>query len=91
MNRTEVRTGVLAELKRIAPELEAGELAPAKALRDQVELDSMDWLNFLVALHERFKVDIPEADYARLGTLDQIVAYLARRLDPGQAPRPAGL
>jgi acyl carrier protein len=40
----------------------------------------MDWLNFLVALHERLKVEIPESDYARLGTLDQTVAYLAKKL-----------
>ena len=79
MTATEVRAGVLAELKRIAPELEEGEIAPARPLRDQVDLDSMDWLNFIVALHERFKVEIPEADYARLGTLDEAVAYLERR------------
>jgi acyl carrier protein len=80
MNANDVRAGVLTELKRIAPEVEEGELAPAKPLRDQVDLDSMDWLNFIVALHERFKVEIPEPDYARLGTLEQIVAYLAGRL-----------
>ena len=80
MNAAEVRAGVLAELKRIAPELEEVGLAPAKPLREQVDLDSMDWLNFIVALHERFRVDIPESDYARLGTLDETVAYLQRRL-----------
>jgi acyl carrier protein len=80
MNATEVRAGVLAELKRIAPELEEADLAPAKPLREQVDLDSMDWLNFIVALHERFRVDIPESDYARLGTLEETVAYLQRRL-----------
>jgi acyl carrier protein len=53
-------------------------LKPKRPLRDQVDLDSMDWLNFLVALSERFKVEIPETDYKRLGTLDEIVAYLAR-------------
>jgi acyl carrier protein len=79
MNPNEMRVMVLAELKRIAPELEEGELKPEKALRDQVDLDSMDWLNFLVALHERFKVEIPESDYKRLGTLDEIVAYLTGR------------
>jgi acyl carrier protein len=76
MNQDEVRKTVLAELMRIAPELEEGEVAPGKLLREQVDLDSMDWLNFLVALHERLKVEIPEADYAKLGTLDQVVAYL---------------
>jgi acyl carrier protein len=79
MNRDEIGQAVLAELKRIAPELEAGELQPAKPLREQVDLDSMDWLNFLVALHQRLKVEIPEADYAKLGTLDEIVAYLAQK------------
>jgi acyl carrier protein len=79
MDRDAIRKAVMAELTRIAPELEPGELAPAKPLRDQVDLDSMDWLNFLVALHENLKVDIPESDYARLGTLDQIVDYLAAR------------
>jgi acyl carrier protein len=80
MNQEEVRKGVLAELLRIAPELEDGEVVPAKLLREQVDLDSMDWLNFLVALHERFKVEIPEGDYQKLATLDQLVAYLSAKL-----------
>ena len=80
MTKNELRAVVLGELKRIAPELEESDLAPAKALRDQVDLDSMDWLNFLVALHERLKVEIPESDYARLSTLDQTVDYLAAKL-----------
>lgn len=79
MDRNQIRSAVLAELKRIAPEVEEGSLAPTKLLRDQVDLDSMDWLNFLVALHERLKVEIPEADYRRLATLDQIVDYLGAK------------
>jgi len=77
MDAAEIRKVVLAELKRIAPELE--DVAPAKPLRDQVDLDSMDWLNFLVALNERLKIEIPEADYRKLGTLDQVVEYLAAK------------
>ena len=77
---TTIRQQVLAELKRIAPELEEGDLESGKPLRDQVDLDSMDWLNFLVALHERLKVDIPEADYRRLATLDQALDYLGGKL-----------
>lgn len=77
MDAEEIRKVVLAELKRIAPELE--EVQPAKPLRDQVDLDSMDWLNFLVALNERLKVEIPEADYRKLGTLDQVVEYLSAK------------
>lgn len=77
MEKDTIRSAVLAELKRIAPEVEEAELKPDRPLRDQVDLDSMDWLNFLVALHERLKVEIPESDYARLGTLDQVVDYLS--------------
>jgi acyl carrier protein len=80
MKPDEIRAMVLAELTRIAPELEESELKAGRPLRDQVDLDSMDWLNFLVALHERFKVEIPESDYQRLGTLDEIAAYLATKL-----------
>jgi acyl carrier protein len=85
MERKDVQAAVLAELTRIAPEVEPDEVAPARPLRDQVDLDSMDWLNFLVALHERFKVDIPESEYARLGTVDQLVDYVVRHGSPSRA------
>ncbi len=78
MDKNELKTKVIAELRRIAPEVEA--LEPQKPLRDQVDLDSMDWLNFLIALNERFKVSIPEADYRKLVTLDDVVGYLAAKL-----------
>ncbi len=67
---------VLTALCAIAPELEADALEPGRPLRSQVDLDSMDWLNFLVSLHERLGVDIPEADYARLVTLNDVLDYL---------------
>jgi acyl carrier protein len=79
MEKDAIRKAVLAELRRIAPEVEEGELQPDRLLREQVDLDSMDWLNFLVALHERLEVEIPESDYARLATLNQVVDYLAAR------------
>jgi acyl carrier protein len=80
MNDQDLRQIVFAALCHIAPEVEPGELRPSVPLRDQVDLDSMDWLNFLVALHGRLGVDIPEADYRRLVTLDDLLAYLASRL-----------
>jgi len=79
MSADDVRGEVIAALKSIAPELEEAELDPARPLRDQIDLDSMDWLNVIVALHERLKVDIPEADYAKLVTLEDLVAYLRAR------------
>ena len=80
MDKSTIRRQILEELKRIAPELEEGEISAERPLREQIDLDSMDWLNFLVALHERLKVEIPESDYKRLGTLQQTVDYLAGKV-----------
>ncbi len=80
MKQQDIRGGVIAAIKAIAPEVEEGDLVGGQALRSQVDLDSMDWLNVLVGLHQRFGVDIPEADYAGLDTLDAIEAYLAHKL-----------
>jgi acyl carrier protein len=80
VNDTEIRTRVLGIIKSVAPELEESELRADRPLRDQIDLDSMDWLNVLVALHEKLRVDIPEADYGKLVTLDDLVAYLREKL-----------
>jgi acyl carrier protein len=79
VNEREICTIVLAELKRIAPELDESGLRRDRPLREQIDLDSMDWLNFLVALNQRLGIEIPEADYARLTTLDAVVGYLAAK------------
>ena len=82
MNADEIRVAALSILKTIAPEVEGGDLVPNRPLRQQVDLDSMDWLNFLVALHKQLGVDIPEADYRKLVTLDDLVGYLLGKLRP---------
>ncbi len=80
MNEAEIRTVALSVLKSIAPEIEEDELRDDRPLRNQVDLDSMDWLNFLLGLHRELKVEIPEADYARLVTLNDVTAYLGQRM-----------
>jgi len=80
MNRDELSNAILETLTGIAPEIDAAALAPAKPLRDQVDLDSADWLNFLVALHARLGIDIPDADVAKLTTLERLVDYCAQKL-----------
>jgi acyl carrier protein len=80
MNEAEIRARVIGIMKSIAPELEESGLRADRPLRDQIDLDSMDWLNFLVALDEKLHVDIPEADYGKLVTLDDLVAYLRGKL-----------
>lgn len=80
MNRDQLTQAILDALISIAPEIEPGTLQSAKPLRDQIDLDSADWLNFLVALHGKIGVDIPDADAAKLTTLDKLVDYCAAKL-----------
>lgn len=80
MNDAEIRAVVLVTLQSIAPEVEPETLRGDRPLRSQVDLDSMDWLNFLLGLHEKLHVEIPEADYMKLVTLNDVVAYLAAKL-----------
>jgi acyl carrier protein len=80
MTEAEIRAVVLATLQSIAPEVELDTLRGDRPLRSQVDLDSMDWLNFLLGLHEKLHVEIPEADYRKLVKLDDVVAYLAAKL-----------
>lgn len=63
-------------LPTIAPEVEADDITDDALLRDQVDLDSMDWLNFLVSVHKRLDVDITESDYASLRTLSDVARYV---------------
>jgi acyl carrier protein len=77
MTRDELRAAVLRVLGEIAPEADLAALRPDVPLRDQLDVDSMDLLNFVIGLHQALGVDIPEADYATLATLDSCVEYLA--------------
>jgi acyl carrier protein len=78
----EIRKTVIDALTRLAPEIDPASIEAGAALRDQLDLDSMDFLNFVLAVHDRLGVEIPEADYTRLSTLDGAVAYLLARLEP---------
>lgn len=79
--RADIRAGVVAELTAIAPEIDEADISDTELLRDQVDLDSMDWLNFLVRLHKRFEVDIPESQYASLRTVDDLTSYIDQHRD----------
>lgn len=72
----EIRATVLWVLGEIAPDADLSHIDPEESLRQQLDLDSMDFLNFAIGLHRRLGVEIPEADYPRLATLDGAMAYL---------------
>jgi len=75
----DIRDEILSVLTSIAPEVEADDIRDDVLLRDQVDLDSMDWLNFLIGIHKRLHVDIPESEYASLRTLTDVVRFVQRQ------------
>jgi acyl carrier protein len=77
MTEIEIREAVLRVLGSIAPEADLNRLKPQARLRDQLDIDSMDFLNFVIGLHQELHVEIPERDYGRLATLAGCVEYLA--------------
>ncbi len=77
MNSNEARTAIVGCLGDLAPEIDAATLPPDEALRDALDLDSMDFLRLVQALHARTGVSIPETDYARVRTLRAMADYLA--------------
>jgi acyl carrier protein len=80
MTRDEIRATVVRLLCEIAPEIDPTEIRQDVDLRDQFDLDSMDLLNFVVAVDEEVGVDIPESEYGRFTTLDEFVDYLSARV-----------
>ena len=70
----------------IAPDVDPAVLDRAVAFRDQFDFDSMDTLNFAIALHQAFAIDVPETDYRELASLNKAVAYVARQLAAQRSP-----
>ncbi len=82
MTEDEIRKAVIEELGNIAPETDPASIPQDADVRDTLDIDSMDLLNFIIALHTRLKVDIPEIDYPKMITIAGATAYLAKKL-PG--------
>jgi acyl carrier protein len=80
MTPKEIRDAFLLALISVAPDLDAGCIGDDDHLQDDLEIDSMDFLNLVAALHKRFGVAIPETDYPHLATPKRAVQYLAAHL-----------
>jgi acyl carrier protein len=72
---------VFESLATVAPEIETATVNPDVSLRDQTDLDSMDFLRFVIELHRRLAVEVPETDYSKMATVTSAVDYLMSRLD----------
>jgi acyl carrier protein len=80
MTTQEIKNTVLRTLARIAPEADLTSLRGDVPLRSELDIDSIDFLNFVIELHREFGVEVPETDYNALSTLDGVVAYFESRV-----------
>ncbi len=80
MNDIDIYKVLQEELNNIAPEIDISGIDRGADLREAMDIDSMDFLNFISALHRRFGIDIPEIDYPKLVTLDGAIVYLRAKL-----------
>jgi acyl carrier protein len=80
MSEVDIRAVLREELGNIAPDIDLDKLNASADLREALDIDSMDFLNFVTAIHHRLGVDIPELDYPKLVTLDGAVNYLRAKL-----------
>jgi len=80
MTLEEIKNVVLEIIQEIDEDANIDELKPEQALRDQLDLDSMDFLDIVMELRKRYKLQIPEADYPHLASLESCVKYLMPRL-----------
>jgi len=80
VSTTDIRAAIKEELSNIAPEMDLATIDPSADLREALDIDSMDFLNFITAMHRRLGVNVPEVDYPKLFTLDGAVAYFETKL-----------
>lgn len=79
MTTAEIQQAIFDALRKVAPEADPRTIRPNENLREALDIDSFDFLNVLIGLHERLGVDISEADYGQLTTLASLVEYLSRK------------
>jgi len=80
MTDAEIKQAVRDALSNVAPEVDLDAIDPGKDLRDQIDMDSVDFLNFVIGLHKALNVEIPDADVAKLSTLNGCAEYLVSRV-----------
>lgn len=79
MNAPDVKAAIASVLHGIAPEVDLNSIAPDQNFQEATDIDSFDFLNLLVGLHQELGVDIPESDYGKLRSLNDLLSYLGAR------------
>lgn len=79
MNKNQIKAAIIKQILNIAPDVEEEEIVGDKNIQRSLEIDSFDFLKILTALNEELGVEVPEADYAKVDTLEHMIDYFAER------------
>lgn len=79
MNEDEIKQIIFQLLKKIAPDTEPSQLKPDENIRETLNIDSFDSLQFLVVLHDKIGIEIPEEDYGKVNSLNSLTKYLLEK------------
>jgi acyl carrier protein len=79
MNKEEIEKIIFQKLKKIAPDTEPDKLSPNENIRESLGIDSYDFLQFIVALNDQLKIEIPEEDYGKITSLSLLTDYMLNK------------
>lgn len=80
MTKHKLKESIIKQILEIAPDIEEEEIKPNENLQSSLEIDSFDFLKILTAMHEEVGVEVPEADYSKVDTLERMAEYFSERL-----------
>jgi len=80
MTNEQIKQSIIKEILRIAPDIDEDDILPEENIQRSLEIDSFDFLKILTALNEQLSVEVPEADYSKVDTLEHMIAYFSDRI-----------
>ena len=80
MNREQIKQTIIEQILQIAPDISEDEIIPDKNIQRSLEIDSFDFLKILTALNEKLGVEVPESDYSKVDTLNNMTEYFLKKL-----------
>jgi acyl carrier protein len=91
MNKQDIQNEIYRQLKKVAPESDPTSLGPEDDIRETLNIDSFDALQFIVAISEKFRIDIPEDDYRKTSNLRTLIPYIYKKMNPHGADKTEGI
>lgn len=80
MTNNRIKQSIIKEILQIAPDINEDDIRPQENIQRSLEIDSFDFLKVLTALYEQLGVEVPEADYSKVDTLEHMIAYFSDRI-----------